>query len=132
LLQHSISNKFLELPETSPEVLTKIQSLAFETESFCGQTSQSTVIKALRQFAFENFDYTKTKPGISKLKAPADYFWDIEMLLSPNESRGEMLQTLKDTVVSDPVQRLDHYNYRTCFDKDALSQVLLLGYTDLR
>ncbi|XP_063675523.1 sperm-associated antigen 17-like isoform X5 [Bolinopsis microptera] len=124
LLQHSISSAFLELPETNAEVLTKIQSLSYETESFCGQTGQSTVNKALRQFAFENCDHTKTEPGISKLKTPAEYFWDIEMLLGSAEVGVENLQKLKDTEISNPVQRLDHFNYRTSYEKDALLQVL--------
>ena len=109
---------------TNAEVLTKIQSLAYETETFCGQTSQTTVNKALRQFAFENFDHTKAQPGISKLKEPSEYFWDIEMLLGSSEVGVETLQKLKEGEVSNPVQKLDHYNYRTSYDKDSLSQVL--------
>ena len=81
--------------------------------------------KALRQFAFENCDHTKTEPGISKLKTPAEYFWDIEMLLGSAEVGVENLQKLKDTEISNPVQRLDHFNYRTSYEKDALLQVIL-------
>ncbi|KAL5264612.1 hypothetical protein ACHWQZ_G005633 [Mnemiopsis leidyi] len=128
LLQHSLSNTFLELPQTSSEVLTKIQSLAYETETFCGQTSQSVVNNALRQFAFENFDCTGAKPGISRLKTPAEYFWDVEMLLGSSEVGVETLQKLKDNVVSNPIYKLDHFNYRTSYEKSALLQVLNEAY----
>lgn len=123
LLNRSISNSLLDLPAASPEVLTKIQSLAYEMENFCGQASNSTVCKALRQFAFENFDMTTGRSGISKLRPSEEYFGDIEQLLRPGQVSEQMLNELKNVQISHPHLKLDHYNYKTTYEKDALVQV---------
>ena len=81
------------------------------------------VNNALRQFAFENYDCKDAKPGISRLKTPAEYFWDVEMLLGSSEVGVETLQKLQENVVSAPVHKLDHFNYRTSYEKSALLQV---------
>ena len=45
------------------------------------------------------------------------------MLLGSSEVGVETLQKLKDNVVSAPVHKLDHFNYRTSYEKSALLQV---------
>ena len=122
-MKQSIANTFLELPTASPEILAKTQSLAYETEMFCGEIQNAVVNKALRQFAFEDFDSSTAKRDISPLKGSHSYFWDVELLLKPGDMSGEDIHKLKNVPMPDPKLKLDHYNYSTTFEKDALLQV---------
>lgn len=123
MLKQSIANKFLELPKAGSEILAKSQSLAYETEMFCGELQSAVVNKALRQFAFENFDSSTAKSDISKLKNPHAYFWDVELLLKPGDKSPDDIKKLKNMPLPEQKLTLDNYNYSTTFENEALLQV---------
>ena len=123
LLKQSLANSFLELPEAQPEILAKIQSIAYERESFCGEASQAVVSKALRQFAFEGVDMEKGRYGVSPLRDPSDYFWDVEMLMNSRSYSGESLKKLRTANIPECRMKLDRYTYRTSYEQDAFVQV---------
>ena len=62
-------------------------------------------------------------PGISPLKESKDYFWDVELLIDTKGETSSEMNKLKAVTVPQSLRNLDHYNYSTCYEKDALLQV---------